>query len=197
MTQAKETIGGRLTILQRWLSSLYGVLLIFLILLTQLEKILKKPKGRKPRTSGTESQEAWVTRTQDVFAALDRSPLNASTPPLPTGRMTLRDRKRGGSPSTTPSSSAHSPSQRNGPLPRKSSLQADKATETGSFSTQGVLTQMVTGGTRPRVDDDVLKSESTEVKEDDDLSGLPSIPEEQSGYPLMIKIKIPLPRASQ
>lgn len=70
----------------------------------QLEKILKKPKGRKSRVSGpnTDDNDKWLSRTQEIFISLDRSgsgsapilPQSRHPAPPPRPHMTLRDRKK-------------------------------------------------------------------------------------------------------
>ncbi|KAG8952892.1 hypothetical protein FRC04_003341 [Tulasnella sp. 424] len=78
--------------------------------LTKLEKILKKPKSKKPRVSGLGSEplERWLQRAQELFAAMDGMPTFPAVP-TPAGvphRMTLRDRtKKDATPEPTPAPS--------------------------------------------------------------------------------------------
>ncbi|KAG8937570.1 hypothetical protein FRC00_003905 [Tulasnella sp. 408] len=88
--------------------------------LTKLEKVLKKPKSKKPRASGVSSEplERWLQRAQELFATMDGMPTFPARPSaaaLP-HRMTLRDRsKKDATPEPTPAPSPVKDATKAGP----------------------------------------------------------------------------------
>lgn len=88
--------------------------------LTKLEKVLKKPKSKKPRASGVGSEplERWLQRAQELFASMDGMPTFPARPSaaaLP-HRMTLRDRsKKEATPEPTPAPSPVKDATKAGP----------------------------------------------------------------------------------